>query len=62
MSSEITLEQIRKAVVQLRANSLPPRVVKSLSEANALNEYERVIGLPGNWNVGDEFYFIEELG
>jgi hypothetical protein len=59
--AELTLADLRMVVDYMKANSLPPRVIKTQEEADMANERERALGLTYVWNVGDEYYLARDL-
>lgn len=55
---ELTLSTLSQICDEMKAGAIPPRVVQSQAEADALNEYGREVGLSRKWKVGDEYYLL----
>ncbi|MFH1236652.1 MAG: hypothetical protein V1685_07040 [Parcubacteria group bacterium] len=46
------------AIDELRAKADPPKLLASQEEVDAINNYERSIGAPGDWKPGDHCYVL----
>lgn len=52
----LTTEQLQAVVASMRENQVRPRIIKTETQALNANRADRLLGLPGNWKVGDEYY------
>lgn len=51
-------KDIRKAARILRRRSVPPATLTTQEMVDAVNFYEGMLGLPGDWKIGDKFYTV----
>ena len=59
MSRQSAFKNLLVAIDSLRAKRPPPKLLGSQEEVDRINRYEKAIGAPADWRLGDHCYVLK---